>query len=146
MGLQRIGKSINWKKKDLSYFISDVTKNNLSLSARNGIKVKVFDLNNNLLKVFPTITSAAQYYDIDRSALSKNIKLGYKRNNLRFEAELKDVRVWVFNKERDMIGVFPTANKAGEFCGTSPVALGRYLKSGKLWKDKYYFLRTSHLV
>lgn len=146
MGLQRRGKSINWKKKNLSYLISDVTKNNLSLSARNGIKIKVFDLNNNLINIFPTITSAAEYYDIDHSALSKNIKLGYKRDNLRFEAELKDVRVWVFNKERDMIGIFPTANKAAEFCGTSHVAVGRYLKSGKLWKDKYYFSRTSCLV
>lgn len=146
MGLQRRGKNINWKKKDLSYFISDVTKNNLSLSARNGVKVKVFDKNNNLIKIFPTITNAAQYYDIDHSALSKNIKLGYKRDNLRFEAELKDVRVWVFNKERDMIGVFPTANKAAEFCGTSHVAIARYLKSGKLWKDKYFFSRTSYLV
>jgi group I intron endonuclease len=146
MGLQRRGKSINWSKKDLSYFVSNVTKNNLSLSARNGIKVKVFDINNNLIKIFPTISSAALYYDIDHNTLSKNIKLGYKINDLRFEYELKDVRVWVFDKERNVIGVFPTANKTAEFCGTSHVAIGRYLKSGKLWKDKYYFSRTLYLT
>jgi hypothetical protein len=63
MGLQRRGKSINWERRN--YIISDTTKNNLSLSARNGITVKVFDKHNIVINVFPTLTSAAKHYDVD---------------------------------------------------------------------------------
>jgi len=146
MGLLRKSKSINWSIKDLSYTTSDVTKNNLSLRAINGMKVKVFDEYNNIINLFPTITSAAKYYDINHCTLSKYIKLGYCMNNLRFEAELKDVRVWIFDKQHNYVGVFTTANKAAEFCDTSHTVLSRYLKSGKLWKDKYYFSRTNYLT
>jgi group I intron endonuclease len=145
MGLQRRGKSINWSRKDLSYIISDATKKSLSLRARHGVKVKVFDENNNIINIFPTIASAAKHYNVDHDTLSKCIKFKNTINGLHFEAELKDVRVWVFDKEHITVGVFSNANKAAEFCGTSHTALARYLKSGKLWKDKYYFSRTSYL-
>jgi len=91
MGLQRKGKSINWARRN--YIISDTTKNNLSLGARNGITVKVFDKHNVVINIFPTITSAAKHYLVDHWTLSKYIKEGYSLNNLRFEAEFKDLRV-----------------------------------------------------
>ena len=53
MGLQRRGKNINRSRKD--YLVSSITKNNLSLSSKNGIKVKVFDDDNNIVNIFPTI-------------------------------------------------------------------------------------------
>jgi len=96
------------------------------------MKVKVFNKDNNIVNIFPTITSAAKYYDINHCTLSKYIKLGHSLYNLRFEAEFKDVRVLVYNKQHDIIGVFSTANKAAEFCGIYHTVLHRYLKSGKL--------------
>jgi group I intron endonuclease len=143
MGLQRRGKSINWSRKD--YIVSSITKNNLSLSARNGIKVKVFDEYNNIVNIFPTITSAAKYYDLDHFTLRKYINQGYSINNLRFEGELKDLRVWVFDKECHNIGEFSTANKAAKFYNVSYTTFNRYLKSKKLWKNKFYFSRTNLL-
>ena len=101
MGLQRRGQSINWSRKD--YIPSSITKNSLSLRARNGIKVKVFDEHNILINSFPTITSAAKYYDLDHYTLSKYINQRYFIKNLRFEGELKDLRVWVFDKEGNII-------------------------------------------
>lgn len=110
MGLQRRGKNINRSRKD--YLVSSITKNNLSLSSKNGIKVKVFD-DNNIVNIFPTITSAAKYYGLSNCTLSKYIKLGYSIDNLRFEGEVKYVRVWVYDKKKwSIIGVFSTANKA----------------------------------
>ena len=97
MGLQRRGKNINRSRKD--YLVSSITKNNLSLSSKNGIKVKVFD-DNNIVNIFPTITSAAKYYGLSNCTLSKYIKLGYSIDNLRFEGEVKYVRVWVYDKKK----------------------------------------------
>lgn len=141
MGLQRRGKNINWARRN--YIISNITKNNLSLSARNGITVKVFDKHNVVINIFPTITSAAKHYNINHWTLSKYIKQVYSFNSLRFEAEFKDLRVWVFDKECNIIDVFPTANKAANFCEIQHTILHRHLRSRKLWKNKYYFSRTN---
>jgi hypothetical protein len=103
MGLQRRGKNINRSIKD--YLVSSITKNNLSLSSKNGIKVKVFD-DNNIVNIFPTITSAAKYYGLSNCRLSKYIKLGYSIDNLRFEGEVKYVRVWVYEKKNGVLFVF----------------------------------------
>jgi hypothetical protein len=65
----------------------------------------------------------------------------FSHNYLRFIAYLKVVRVWVFGKERRIAGVLSNAQKAAKFCYTNLTALRRYLKSGKLLKDKYYFSR-----
>ena len=143
MGLQRRGQSINWSRKN--YVISTITKEKLSLRCRNGVIVKVFDDSNNLVNTFQTIASAAKHYDLSNGALSKYIKFGYSIDNLRFEGEVKDVRVWVFDKQLNTIGVFSNAQKAAEFCDTNHTAMRRYLKSGKLWKDKYYFSRTNSI-
>lgn len=103
MGLQRRGKNISRSRKD--YLVSSITKNNLSLSSKNGIKVKVFD-DNNIVNIFPAITSAAKYYGLSNCTLSKYIKLGYSIDNLRFEGKVKYVRVWVYDKKNGVLLVF----------------------------------------
>jgi group I intron endonuclease len=60
MSLKRRGKNINRSKKDS--VVCSIIKNNLSLFYKNGIKVKVFDDNNNIVNIFPTIASAAKHY------------------------------------------------------------------------------------
>jgi hypothetical protein len=94
--------------------------------------VKIFDENNTIINVFPTIASAAKHYGINPCTMSKYIKLNYSIDNLRFESELKDIRVWVFDKQRNFVDMFSTANKAAKFCNMYHVVLHRYLKSGKL--------------
>lgn len=132
----------------LGYKHTKETRRIMSLKRRgkNGIKVKVFDDNNNIVNIFPTIASAAKHYALSSSTLSKYIKLGYSIDNLRFEGEVKDVRVWVYDKKYSIIDVFSTANKADEFCGIYHTVLYRYLKSGKLFNNKYYFKRTNSPV
>lgn len=89
MGLQRRGKSINWTRKN--YIITEETKNNLSLRARHGVIVKVIDKNNNIINIFPTIVSAAKFYNLDHNTVSTYIKNKSTFQNLRFITELKDV-------------------------------------------------------
>ena len=141
MSLQRKGKSINWSRKDPLYTITEETRNNLSLRVR-GVTVKVFDNENNIVNVFPTIKSAANFFDVDYNTVSKCIKSGNLINNYRFEAELKNNRVWIFDKQRNLINVFPNASKAAKYSDTSHTTVCRYIKSGKLWKDKYYFRKS----
>jgi len=143
MGLERKGKSINWIREN--YFISEETRNNLSLRV-NGVIVKTMDKNNSIINTFPTITSAAKFYDLDHNTISKYIKNKSWFNDVCFLAELKDVRVWVFNKEYKIVHVFTNAHKAALYCNTNHTTLGRYLKSGKLWKNKFYFSRKEKLI
>lgn len=93
MSIERRGKNTNLSKKDLSYNTSKETRDSLSLRARHGINVKVFDDKNNLVNIFPTIASAAKYYDLDHNTISRYIKSGNIINNYRFIGELKDVRI-----------------------------------------------------
>ena len=144
MSLQRRGKSINWLRQD-TYIVSEETINNLSLRARHGVIVKVLDKNNNVVNTFPTIVSTADFYDLDHNTISKYIQNGSSFKNLRFLAELKDVRVWVFDKEHRIVSILPNAQKTAKFCNTNHTAIRRFLKSGKLWKDKYYFSREAIL-
>ena len=46
-----------------------------------------------MVNVFPTIVSAAKYFDVDHNTMSKCIKSGNLINNYRFIGEFKDVRV-----------------------------------------------------
>jgi hypothetical protein len=71
------------------------------------------------------------FYYLNPWTLSKYIKQGYSIYSLRLEAELKDLRVWVFDKQRNIIDVFYTTNKTANLCYNHPI-LHRYLKSGKL--------------
>lgn len=87
---------------------------------------------NNIVNIFQTITNAAKYYDIDHNTMSKHIKLGNFINNLRLEAELNNVRLWVYDAQYYIVGVFQAAKKTADFCGTSRTALARCIKSGKL--------------
>jgi group I intron endonuclease len=145
MGLQRRGKSINWLIQDLSYIVSEEMINKLSLRARHGVIVKVLDKDNIIINTFPTIVSAAKFYNLDHNTISKYIKNGSSYKDLRFLAEFKYVRVWVFDKECKIVDVFSNAQKAAKFCNTNHTTLRRYLKSGKLWKNKYYFSHEAKL-
>ena len=94
--------------------------------------VNVFYLNNNFLKEYLTITSAANDYNVDRYTLSKCIKTGNLIQNHYFKAQLKNVNVSIYDKLHNLIKVCTTANKVVKFCQTSHTAIGRYIKPGKL--------------
>jgi hypothetical protein len=67
--------------------------NKLSLRARHGVIVKVLDKDNIIINTFPTIVSAAKFYNLDHNTISKYIKNGSSYKDLRFLAEFKYVRV-----------------------------------------------------
>jgi hypothetical protein len=93
MGLQRRGKNIKIIRPNTPYVVSEETRNNLSLRARHGVIVEVLDKNNNVVNTFPTIVSAAKFYNLDHNTISQYIKNESYFKNLRFIAHIKDVRV-----------------------------------------------------
>lgn len=114
---------IEKKKFFFTYTPTKDTRNNLSIWARNGVKVKVFYCSkNNIVNIFTTIADATKYYDIDHNTMSKHIKLGSFINNHRFEAELKDVRVLIYDIQYNIVDILSTANKTAKFCATSHTA------------------------
>lgn len=121
--------------------IKNETRSKLSLRT-NGVNIKVFDLSNNLIYEFPTITSAARHLGVVNSTISKVLSTGTLFNNLRFEYEVKDARIWVYNSDYKFVKVLDTANKTAEWANTSHTTIARYIKSGKLFKHKFYFSKT----
>lgn len=121
--------------------IKDETKSKLSLRA-NGVKIKVFDELNNLIYEFPTITSTAKHFGVVRSTISNVLSTGVLFNNLRFEYELKDARIWIYNSDYKFVKLLDTANKAAIWANTLHTTVARHIKSGKIFKNKFYFSRT----
>lgn len=68
------------------------TRSKLSLST-NGVKRKILDLENNLVAVFSTITSAAKHYGVVCFTISKVLSTEALFDNLTHTSEPKDVRV-----------------------------------------------------
>jgi hypothetical protein len=58
----------------------------------HGVSVKVFDKFNNLIKIFPTMTSAAKYFNVSSRTISRIENKGIY-NNFIFKFEPKDFRV-----------------------------------------------------
>lgn len=80
------------------------TKLKLSLVTL-GVNVKVFYLQDNLIKEFSSIKNAAKYYDVASSTINTAIKKGRPYHNLIFKSEVKDNRVWVYDLNHILIKI-----------------------------------------
>lgn len=77
----------------------------LKMSLRtHGVCVKVLDKSNNLVKTFPTITSAAKHFNISKRTMGRIENIG-TYNNFIIKFELKDFRVWVYNSNKELIKI-----------------------------------------
>ena len=68
------------------------TKLRLSL-VTVGLNVKVFDKENNLIKEFPSINSAAKYFGVNSTTIKTAIKKDRPYHNLIFKSQIKDKRI-----------------------------------------------------
>jgi group I intron endonuclease len=126
------------KKKEIK------SETRLKLSLRGpGVSVKIFDRLNNLIKEFPTKASAAKFVGVWPSTISKIFETGISYDNYVYKFEVKDTRVWVCNLDRKLIKILSNVKKASEWCNIPYTTLSRYIKSGKLYKNKYYFYNVN---
>jgi group I intron endonuclease len=112
----------------------------LKLSSRvKGISVRVFDKSNNLIYEFPSITSVAKHFNVDNKTISNIFKIGISYDDYIYKFKVKDNRVWIYDLNHKYIKVLDNIKKASEWSDVPANTLSRYIKSGKLYKDKYYF-------
>jgi group I intron endonuclease len=71
-------------------FISNETKLKRFLRTR-GVKVKVFDLENNIIKEFPTIISVALYFNIHSKTVSRYLDTNTSYNGYIFKSNLLNI-------------------------------------------------------
>jgi hypothetical protein len=102
----------------------------LKMSLRNhGVMVKIFD-KDSLLETFPTITSAAKYFDVSNSTIASIPNNGIS-NNYVLKFEEKDTRVWIYNSFKNFVKIFNTTKETSEWYNLGRYTLNAYIKSGK---------------
>jgi group I intron endonuclease len=118
--------------------ITSNTRSKLSLRGQ-GVRVNVFDKSNNLLFKFSTIAKAALHFCVTHQTISKIFNSGISYDEFIYKFEVKDIRVWVYDSNKELIKILNNAKKVSKWCNIPPATLSNYIKSGKLYKNKIYF-------
>jgi len=137
---------VYWSKVKIKRNIKPKTSETLlKMSLRShGVSVKVFDESNNLVKIFPTIISAAKHFGLASTTMSRIEKKG-TYNNFTFKFEEKDCRIWVYNYYKKLVKVFNNNKEIKELYNIPTSTLNKYIRSGKLYNDKFYLYNISSL-
>lgn len=78
-------------------------------------------------------------------------KTGKSYDGLTYEFNIKDNRIWICNSGHKLINILNNAkknetkrNETGVYYNIARSTLSDYVKSGKLYKNKYYFYNYFH--
>jgi len=125
---------INKKPK----IVTDESRLKISLRCK-GVSVKVFDKSNNLINEFPTLTSAAKYFGVHTKTISMIYKTGKSYDNYIYKFNIKENKVWVYDSNHKLIKTLDSLKKTSEWFNIPSSTLFNYIRSGKLYKNKFYF-------
>lgn len=130
-------------KKKISESIKLYNKFNETNSLRSrGIKIKVFDNSGNLIKEFPSMRMAAIHFKVSHSTISKVLSRNLPYNGFSFKSEIINTKIWVYNKNNKLIKTFNTITATSKELSIPYATIGRYIKSSKLCKNKFYFYKN----
>lgn len=135
-----------------------------------GVIIKVYDLKENLIYEFPTISKAAKFYGVHLSTISKYVETGKLWDNkFIFKMELNSINsckviaktakplavgeikqysgnfVKVFDKENQLLYTFNSIRSAASYLELNRQTFVNYANSEKLWKNLYYFKTESEI-
>jgi group I intron endonuclease len=113
----------------------------LSLKS-NGVSVKLLDKWGNILNTFPSINKAAKHIGIASSTIRRLPNNG-TYGSFVFKFEINDVRVWVYDQDRNLVKVLNNTKETSERYNIPRHALCAYIRSGKLYKNKFYFYKIN---
>jgi hypothetical protein len=101
--LHFLGKTHTYESRQImSLNLKSTTRNNnmpriikletrLKLSLRShGVPIKIFNTSNKFVKEFPTITSAAKYFDLNNKSLNRYIDKNKSYKGYTFKSDYKD--------------------------------------------------------
>jgi len=125
-----------------SKFVTYNTKIKLSLRSQ-GIKVKIFDKSNNFISEFPNIKSAAKYLGVHYNTISKIFNTGISYDEFIYKFEIKDIRILIYDCNRKLIEILKNAKETSKVYNIPRSTLSSYIKSGKLYKNKFFFRLNS---
>jgi group I intron endonuclease len=125
--------------------VTNETKLRMSLRSQ-GIKVKVFDKSDNVIGQFSSLKKAALYFGVHTNTISRIFKTGKSYNNFTYKFEVKDLRVWVCNENNKLIKILDNAKKTSIWSNVPESTISCYIKSGKLYNNKYYFYNINSKV
>ena len=111
----------------------------LSLKS-GGVSVKIFDKCGNIVKTFPSINKAAKYLGIGSSTIHRIPNKGIYGDFI-FEFKINDIRVWVYDQDKKLVKVFKNTKETSEWYNMSRNVLCTYIRSGKLYNNKFYFYK-----
>jgi len=113
----------------------------------------VFDKFNKIFKEFNTLTSAANYFNVTRSTISRYLNKDRSYNgfifksfennepkNFTIETRLKmslrthGVKIKIFDKYNNLVNTFPTIISVAKHFNVSSRTIGRYLDNDKSYK------------
>lgn len=136
----RRGKKIKSGHKINNVPIITTYETRLKKSLRSrGISVKIFDRSNNLVKEFSTIQSAAKCIGVTSTTISNIFKTGKSYDNFIYKFYIKSNKIWVCDHDNKLINLFDDIKKVSEWSNIPYSTVYKYVKSSKLYKNKYYF-------
>jgi hypothetical protein len=122
--------------------------NKMTLEARNrsaltnkGIIVNIYDNTNNLVKKFSSIRETAEHYNVGVRFIRKHLDKNVNFLGFILKSELKNNKVGIFSIKKELIEVLDNPGKVSKIYNIPKTTLNRYIETGKLYKDKYYFCR-----
>jgi len=83
--------------------------------------------------------SVAKFVGVDRKTISRIFETGISYDNYVYKFGVKDTRVWIYDLNRKLIKILGNVKKASEWGNIPSTTLSRYIKSGKLYNNRYYF-------
>ena len=119
-------------------FITDETRLRKSLRS-SGISVEVLDKGDNLVYTFPTIKSAAKYLGVTSTTISNIYKTGKSYDNFVYKFFIKENKIWIYDFNKNLVKEFDNIKKASVWLNIPYATVYKYIKSSKLYKNKYYF-------
>nr|YP_009744343.1 GIY-YIG endonuclease [Xylaria hypoxylon]QIE13211.1 GIY-YIG endonuclease [Xylaria hypoxylon] len=117
------------------------------MSLRNpGVNVKIFDKLGNLINEFPTIKSTAEYIGVCSKTISRIYETGISYDEFIYKFEIKDLKISVYDNNNKLINILNHKSDTSIAYNIPYTTLSRYIKSGKLYKKRYYFYHVKSNV
>jgi hypothetical protein len=85
------------------------------------------------------MTSAAKHFGVHTSTISNIFKTGKSYDNYVYKFKVKDLRVWAYDSNHNLVKTLNNAKKASEWFNIPSSTMNYYIKSSKLYKNKFYF-------
>lgn len=102
------------------------------------ISVEIFDKENHLIHKFSTIADAAKYINVHAKTIRNIYKTGISYDDYTYKFKFNS-EVGVYDINNKLIKTFDTMVKTSLYYKIPNTTLYRYTKSGKLYKNMYYF-------